>query len=217
MKFSLIPPLSLFLAISFTIGVSANIIVGVRQGDWVEYKVSFTGTPPIDHDAVWARMEVVGVDGNKVNATFSSRLANDTELEILESLDLESGRLIDMFIIPAELNEGESFYDKVVGHVVIDKVETRNYAGVNRAVVHAEAVDTQWYWDRATGVTLEARTANSVYTLDTVASGTNLWAPQILGLDENVFHLLVILVALGLSALVIVSAILRKKRRQTLS
>ena len=205
--------LVLVLASAFFSVVLADILVGVKQGDWIEYNVSFTGNPPIEHDAVWARMEIISVDGKKVNASFVSRLANETVLEILEDLDLEKGRLIDMFIIPAYLDEGDVFYDQISGQIVIDRVETRNYAGADRTVVYAEAVDTQWYWDRATGVTVEARTSNSMYTLDTVATGTDMWNSQIFGLDANIFYGLLSLIAVGVGASIILSLQRRKKRR----
>ena len=212
MKSGLTLLLVLVLASVFFSVSPADILVGVKQGDWIEYNVSFTGNPPIEHDAVWARMEVVSVDGMKVNASFVSRLANETVLEILEDLDLEKGRLIDMFIIPAYLDEGDVFYDQISGQIVIDRVETRNYAGADRTVVYAEAVDTQWYWDRATGVTVEARTSNSNYTLETVATGTDMWNSQIFGLDANIFYGLLSLIAVGVGASIILSLQRRKRR-----
>ena len=214
MKSGLTLLLVLVLASVFFSVSPADILVGVKQGDWIEYDVSFTGNPPIEHDAVWARMEIISVDGKKVNASFVSRLANETVLEILEDLDLEKGRLIDMFIIPAYLDEGDVFYDQISGQIVIDRVETRNYAGADRTVVYAEAVDTQWYWDRATGVTVEARTSNSMYTLDTVATGTDMWNSQIFGLDANIFYGLLSLIAVGVGASIILS-LQRRKRRLT--
>ena len=214
MKSGLTLLLVLVLASVFFSVSPADILVGVKQGDWIEYNVSFTGNPPIEHDAVWARMEIISVDGKKVNASFVSRLANETVLEILEDLDLEKGRLIDMFIIPAYLDEGDVFYDQISGQIVIDRVETRNYAGADRTVVYAEAVDTQWYWDRATGVTVEARTSNSIYTLETVATGTDMWNSQIFGLDANIFYGLLSLIAVGVGASIILS-LQRRKRRLT--
>lgn len=191
--------------------VLADMSVGVKQGDWVEYNVSFTGNPPAEHDAVWARMEIVSVEGNRVNATFASRLANDTMLSVEEDLDFEAGKLIDMFIIPSDLNVGDIFYDKTVGNVTIDGVEVRGYAGATRTVVHAEVLDTEWYWDRASGVTLEARTANPVYTLNTIADNTNLWNPQIFGLDATVFYVLIVFVVVGVIGAAIVLVLRRKK------
>lgn len=193
--------------------VLADISVGVKQGDWVEYNVSFTGNPPVEHDAVWARMEVMNVEGNRVNATFVSRLANGTMLNVEEDLDFEVDKLIDMFIIPSGLNPGDIFFDKTVGNVTIDGVKVRSYAGATRTVVHAEVLDTQWYWDRASGVTLEARTANPVYTLNTIAVNTNLWNPQIFGLDSTVFYVLIVLVVVGIIGAIVFVVFLRKKSK----
>jgi hypothetical protein len=188
-----------FLAVAF-----ANLTVGVKQGDWVEYDVSFTGTPPVEHDVVWARMNITSVNGTMVDAVFVSRLENGSMLDVEENLDLDAGRLIDMFIIPAGLNVGDKFYDQIVGNITIDGVEVRSYAGASRTVVHADAVDTHWYWDQATGVTLEARTANAVYNLDTVAMATNLWAASFFGLDSTTLYISIIVVLVIIVAAVII-------------
>jgi hypothetical protein len=208
--------LLVFLASAASTLAVADVIVGVKQGDWVEYNVSFTGTPPPEHDVKWARMEVTGVEGQRVNATFTSQLANGTMLNVAEELDFSTGRLIDMFIVPAGLNAGDTFYAQGVGNITVDSVEVRNAAGAARAVDHADAEDTQWYWDRATGVVVEARTANAVYTLDTVAVSTGLWSPQILGLDQPVFYSSIIILAVTIIAVAVVLKIRRKgKTRQS--
>jgi hypothetical protein len=187
--------------------VSAEISLGVKKGDWIEYNVSFTGDPPTEHDAVWARMDVESVEGKRVNASFTSQLSNGNMVDLVEDLDFESGRLIDLFIIPANLDVGDQFYDNLVGNVTIDRVEVRMYVGAARSVVHGEAVQTDWYWDKFTGVIVEARTSSSMYTLDTIAANTNLWSPQILGLDSTIFYSLVIavlaVVVIGMVVLVV--------------
>ena len=202
---------SLFLSYVFSASVGADVSVGVKQGDWVEYSVAFTGSPPVEHDVVWARMEVVNVTGRRVNALFISQLSNGSMLNVMEDLDFEAGRLIDLFIIPSGLNVGDKFFDQVVGDVMIDAVETRTYAGASRTVVRATAVDTQWFWDQSTGVAVEARTSNSVYTLDTIVVNTGLWSPQILGLDQNILYTLLISVAVGVVIVGIVLVFRRKR------
>ena len=115
-----------------------------------------------------------------------------------------------MFIIPAGLNAGDAFYAMGVGNITIENVSVRDAAGVARTVVYAVAEDTHWYWDRATGVVVEARTANAFYTLDTIATGTGLWSPQILGLDLSVFFTAIILLAIGVIAFAVVLLVRRK-------
>jgi hypothetical protein len=215
MKFHLaLPLLSLLLAsISLTV-VYGDALVGVKRGDWVEYSVSFTGSPPPEHDVVWARMEVTGVEEQRVNVTFISQLANGTILNVGEDLDFATGRLIDMFVIPSGLNPGDTFYAQGVGEIMIESLDVRSAVGASRTVVHAETEDTQWFWDRATGIVVEARTANVVYTLNTVAVNTGLWSRQILGVDPNVFYAIMTFFALGVIAGAIV-LIARWKRRES--
>ena len=43
--------------------ISADVSVGVKQGDWIEYQVTYTGTSPESHATTWAKMEIVGVQG----------------------------------------------------------------------------------------------------------------------------------------------------------
>ncbi|MCK4884927.1 hypothetical protein KAS24_02540, partial [Candidatus Bathyarchaeota archaeon] len=52
----------LFLAIA-----SAEIVAGVKQGDWIEYKVTCTGNVPEEHDVNGAKIEIVGVDEEKID------------------------------------------------------------------------------------------------------------------------------------------------------
>jgi hypothetical protein len=191
--------------------VFAEISVGVKKGDWIEYNVSFTGEPPTEHDAVWARMEVESVEGKRVKASFTSQLSNGAIVDLVEDLDFESGRLSDLFIIPASLDAGDQFYDNFAGNVTIDRVEVRIYVGAARSVVHGVAVQTDWYWDKSTGVVVEARTSSSVYTLNTIVANTNLWSPQILGLDPIIFYSFVIAV-LAVIVIGMVVLVLWRKR-----
>lgn len=191
--------------------VSAQITVGVKRGDWVEYAVSFTGTPMSGHDATWARMEIKGVEGEKVNVTFTSLLSNGTEENVTENLDFGTGRLIDYFVIPAGLEKGDTFFDRNEGNVSISNVEVRTYAGASRTVVTGTTLYTLWYWDQATGVLVEARSEYPGYTLTTIANKTSLWAPQIFGLDQPVFFALVT-VAVAVVVIIAVFVVLRKKQ-----
>ncbi len=212
MKLWLITLFLLILASSASAIALAHVSIGVKQGDWVEYNVTFTGSPPIEHDAVWAKMEIMNVEGAKVNATFVSQLANGSTLNVQEDLDFETGRLIDMFIVPSNLDVGDTFYDKTVGNVTIDGVQIRSYSGVSRTVIYAEVLDTQWFWDKVSGVTLEARTANSVYTLNTIAVDTNVWSPRILGLEPIVLYVFMIFVVIGALGVFLIRRKQRLKR-----
>jgi hypothetical protein len=201
----------LFLIVTmFPFTALAEISVGVKQSDWAEYDVSSTGVPMADHDAEWARMEVDGVEGARVNVTFFSLLSNGTTINATENLDFETGQLIDYFIIPAGLEKGDSFYSNMDGNVTIEEVETRTYAGAARTVISGTTTETLWFWDQATGVLVEARSVYPEFTLNTVIDKTDLWEPQIFGLDPPLFYGLVIGAAV-IIGIIAVFALRRKK------
>jgi hypothetical protein len=171
---------------------SADVSVGVKQGDWIEYQVAYTGTPPESHAISWAKMEVVGVQGAIIDLNVTTRFSNGALLNEAVTLNLETGQLGDEFIIPADLNSGDTFFDEHFGNITISGVEQRTCVGAIRTVVRASTPTTMFYWDRSTGVFVEASSSLNGYTLNSKADRTNMWQPQIFGLDPTVFYALVI-------------------------
>jgi hypothetical protein len=190
--------------------VSAEISVGVKQGDWIEYQVTFTGTTPESHNITWAKMEIVGVQGAVINLNVTTKFSNGTLLNETITLNLETGQLGDEFIIPANLNGGDTFFDKNVGNITISGVEERTCAGARRTVVYASTSQTVFYWDKSTGVFVEASSSFTDYTMNTKADKTNMWQPQIFGLDSTVFYALVI-AAVAILVVIAFFVIRRKK------
>jgi hypothetical protein len=106
--------ISIFLICSLIDVASAALTVGVKEGDWIEYQVTFTGTPPDpSHSVVEANMTVLNVTGTSIHVNIISTLSNGTQLSTNSTLNLETGQLIDNFIIPANLQKGDQFYDSV--------------------------------------------------------------------------------------------------------
>jgi hypothetical protein len=192
--------------------VLAEISVGVKKGDWIEYQVTFTGTPPLGHDITWARMEAVGVQGKAINLDIATQFSNGTLLNETITLNLEIGQLGDEFIIPANLNRGDAFLDKYQGSITISAVEERTYAGAKRTVVSAATAQSTYYWDKATGVLVEGISEFPDYTIHSIADKTNMWQPQIFGLEPTVFYVLLILAATAIVAVIAFLAVRRKKR-----
>ncbi len=89
--------------------VYADVLVGVKKGDWVEYNVICNGVVPEDHNVTWAKIEVISVDGNKVNTAITSRFFGGREEIVTAILNIETGEIGDGFIIPANLSEGDTF------------------------------------------------------------------------------------------------------------
>ncbi len=183
--------LTVLIGFLFSTAVLAEI-VGVKQGDWIEYQVTTTGAVPEEHDVNWGRIKIISVEGKTIDVNITSRHVNGTDWSLTSNLDLETGDIGDAFIIPANLNAGDTFLEQTEGSITISGVEERTYAGARRSVVYASTSRTMFYWDRSTGVLVEATSSYPDYTLTTKAEKTNMWQPQIFGLDPIVFIVLII-------------------------
>ena len=209
-KLALAIALLIVLAVSVPVA-SAEVSVGVKAGDWIEYQVDFTGVPPEGHDVEWARMDVVSVQGKEVGLDIAAKLSNGTWLNETVQLNLETGQLGDAFIVPADLNSGDMFFDARQGNITISGVEEGNYAGAKRTVMVGATAQTTYYWDRATGVLVEGNSSYTDFSMCTKVDKTNLWQAEMVGLDSNVVY------AVGIAVAVVVVAVaavflLRRKR-----
>ncbi len=191
--------------------VLAEISVGVKKGDWIEYEVTYTGTPTVGHDVTWARMEIRNVQGKSINVDITVEHSNGTLEEMTVTLNLETGQLGDDFIIPANLNSGDTFFDKNVGNITISSIEERTYSGTTRTVAHAVTTETTYYWDKATGILIEGKSQLPKYTMNTIVDKTNIWQSQLLGLDPAVFYASVI-GAVVLVVVVLAFLIVKRKK-----
>jgi hypothetical protein len=169
----------------------------VKKGDWIEYQVTITGTPPQDHDITWARMEVTDVQSEAISLDIMTEFVNGTKYPEKITLNLETGILGDDFIIPANLNIGDSFHDAYQGDITIRGTGRRTVAGADRTLIFGATEQTNYYWDQKTGVIVEATSAFPTfgYSMKTEVIATNIWQPQILGLDSTIFYVLLVAVA----------------------
>ncbi len=166
---------ALILVLCFSVYVSAEVAVGVKGGDWVEYLVSYTGEPMKGHDVVWARMEIQDVQGASIKISMVSHFSDNTSETSNSTMNMQTGHLIDDFIIPAGLAAGDTFQDEIFGSVTIDSSETRTYLGTERTVIISTLGNSIYVWDQATGVSMEGETQTENYTVRTIVADTNLW------------------------------------------
>jgi len=203
--------LAVLVGMQFLAVASAEIIVGVKQGDWIEYGITITGEVPEEHNVDWGKIEVIAVEGKKIDIKITSRYVDGREETLTASLNLETGQIGDAFIIPANLGNGGTFREQHAGTMTISGVEERTYAGATRSVVYASTPITMFYWDQSTGVLVEATSSYPDFTLTTKAEKTNMWQTQIFGLDPIVFIVLIVLLTAVLLALAIF--LLRKMKK----
>jgi hypothetical protein len=185
--------LAVLVGMHFSAVASAEIVVGVKQGDWIEYKVTVTGNVPEQHNVTWSKIEIIAVEGKKIDIKITSRYSNGTEETATSTLNLETGQIGDAFIIPANLDKGDTFLSSE-GTITISGVEDRTYADATRSVVYASTSVTMFYWDQSTGVVVEGTSSYPDFTLATKAETTNMWQTQAFGIDPLFSIVLIVLV-----------------------
>jgi hypothetical protein len=200
--------ISIFLMCSLIGVASATLAVGVKGGDWIEYQVTFTGTPPDpSHSVVEANMTVLNVSGTSIQVNIISTLSNGTQLSTNSTLNLQTGQLIDNFIIPANLQKADQFYDSAIDkNITITGSQQRTYGGATRTVINATSGSNTYVWDQATGVDVEGFSSGEGYTMHTLASGTNIWQSQVPEFNVSLIGSLAIIgaiVAVSATAIVI--------------
>jgi hypothetical protein len=184
----------IFISFMLTVCLPAALCqdtVGVKKGYWMEYTVSGSGNLPDGHDVVWAKMEVIEVapDGSKFWVNFVSVARNESIYTSIRDFDFAEGDVEAWLIIPANLNPGESFYDVLSNSdVTIQGEETRTIAGATRTVTYANNTERYKVWDKATGMYIQTIDTLPGYEISANLTATNVWEPQILGLNQNVFN-----------------------------
>jgi hypothetical protein len=189
--------------------VFADLSVGVKKGDWTEYSITYTGSPGQGHDISWARMEITEVKGPIVSVSITSRHPNGSKEIFNSSLNLQTGKLIDDFIIPSNLNSGDSFLDQNIGNITISDVGEHVYSGATRTVLYASTNQNSYVWDKVTGVNVESTSEQPDYSMHTVVIDTNLWQPSV---DLNLY--VFVLIALGVVIALVVARIFVLKYRK---
>jgi len=169
--FLLIP---ILLLSNFSV-ISTDLEVGIKKGNWIEYNVSYSGSLNKSHEVNWARMEILEVQGTTISVSIYSKHPDESIENSNYTLNLETGYLIDNFIIPANLNKGESFFDEKFGEVIIKKEENKQYAGATRTIISSTIENNTYYWDKSTGVSVEGISQTAEYSIHTIATDTNMW------------------------------------------
>ncbi len=204
-KFVAATALIIVLFLTSSALATTALSVGVKSGDWIEYLVSYTGSPTQGHDVNWARMEILEVQGTNITVTITSRFADNSTETTNSTLNLQTGHMIDDFIIPSNLNVGDTFRDENLGNITISAVETRQYAGATRTVVTSSAGNNTYVWDQATGVSVEGNSQTADYTIHTIVEDTNIWQP--LPTPKQTFDFASLILVVAFALIVFVAAL----------
>jgi hypothetical protein len=203
--------------------ITANFVsvtagnLGIKAGDWIKIVYTITGLPAGQPYPEWVKFEFLSVEGTSANVQFTLHISDGTEQSGTVPVDLVTGGGeafgLSGAVISANLTTGDSIYITAYGDVAIEGETTRIYAGASRAVVYASisqyGVQLTYYWDKLTGMVVEASTTYAGMTLTAKATETNMWEATTVGMPWWVW----IIVAAAIVALAIV--IYRLKKRKT--
>ena len=181
--------------------VLAQISVGVKAGDWLEYGLSYSGSPP-DFYPAWIRIDVTNVEGTRVTADLSGEQLDGTSVSNSGTYDLETG-VIDLLLIPAGLDVGNRFYHKDYGNITITNAEENIYANSKRAVIFSTVQQVSMHWDKETGILVQADQSTDDFTQQIVIEKTNIWQSETFGIDFTILFVLTIAIVVILVILVI--------------
>jgi uncharacterized membrane protein YozB (DUF420 family) len=210
------------LAVSVIVALPVKAIiepsVGVKEGDWIEYNVNITGNPPAVHRNVTSmRLEVLQVAETAFSANVTVRYANGTSDNSIWQFNFTEGNTGGWIIIPANLSPGDAFYDaysKADKNITIQNQEQKTVLGASRIVTYGNDSYRQKQWDKATGVFVGSSEVFKNWSAYVIIAATNLWSPQIEGVDQAMFYGVVS--ASALVVLIVSSAILIRSRRKIL-
>ena len=205
---------ALLILFVFPIDVWGEISVGVKAGDWIEYHVATTGNPPEEHNVTWSRLEILQVQGSQIKVNVTSQARNGTVSSLIMTLNIEKGQIGAWWIIPSNLNPGQTFYDDFLKqHITINGEEQLQYAGATRTITNATVPTRVKQWDKVTGVFVLSSDDLPGYTINVVAYGTNMWSPQTSGLNPTIFYVIALAIALAIIAFVGVMFFQRRNKQ----
>jgi len=157
--------------------------VGIKAGDWIKIEYNITGWPAGQPYPEWVKFEFLSVEGTIVNVQATLHISDGTEQSDTVPVNLATGGGgafgLSGAVISANLTTGDSVYITGYGDVAIEGETTRTYAGASRTVVYASisqsGAQLTYYWDKLTGVVVEASTGYAGTTATAKATETNMW------------------------------------------
>ena len=198
---------------NFSQAQSASTAIGVKPGDWMEFTASTTGNLPAGHDVIWFKMEVINITGSIIWINIVAEAHNGTLSSSIRPFDFTTGNTQAWILIPANLGPGDSFFDSSTNNtVIIQGQKTATIDGVTRTITYVNTTVRHKEWDKATGFFIQTIDNYPGYNTSAVTYATNMWIPQILGLNPAVFYAVLSDVVVIAVAVALVIVVFRRKK-----
>jgi hypothetical protein len=196
--------------------------IGVKAGDWIKYDYSVTGWPAGQPYPKWLKVEFLSVEETNATIQVIMHMSNGTDQNATVLVDVVAGGQalgLSGFIIPTNYTAGYSINIGGAGftfQVTISGETTGTYAGASRTVIYTSfsqyGTYLNYYWDKQTGVMVEASTTSGGVIATAGATETNMWevAPAF-PVDPIILSVLIAIVIV----IVIAIFLVRRKKRST--
>lgn len=206
--------LFIVLLLSFLIvSVFAQVSVGLKEGDWVEYTATYSGDAPETYPDS-ARIEIQAVQGTLITVKIITNLQSGIQSSITDTFDLESGAP-DLIVIPANLSAGAEVHHEHYGTFTLEGVEDYSFKGETRELVYANVMQTEFSWDRITGIMIESVETAETFTQTFRAVDNNIFQTQALDIEPTVLY--GIIIAIVIILVVVIILVFRRKNRSKFS
>jgi len=201
---------------------TTEVQVGVKAGDWVKWAYTISGWSAGMPYPDWLKVELLSVEGTNATVCVTMHMSNGTEQNATLPVDVVAGGQafgLSGFVIPANLTVGDIVYMSGYGNITIAGETTRTCAGASRTVVSVSfsqyGTQLTYYWDKLTGVMVEASTISGGITGTAKATETNMWqaTPSGLPIEPVYLYILAALVILAIAG--IAAFIIRRKKKPT--
>jgi hypothetical protein len=171
------------------IPTTSGLNLGVKSGDWIVYdfqeslgseqnqKVEFLNVLGAVVTMRVTDSSLTGLELTSQNETFD--LATDeVSPQVVSFLSAR------VYVIPSGLNQGDFVYlGSQIGNRTILSEATVIYAGAVRTVIYAnfsvQGNQYALYWDKQTGVLVQATMSSGIYFKALLAVDTNMWTGEI--------------------------------------
>jgi hypothetical protein len=159
------------------------IDVGIKAGEWIKFEYRASGVPTGQSYPEWLKLDVLNVEGTRAVIRVTMPMPDGTEQSSNATVDLAAGSDeasgLSGFVIPASLTTGDSVYITGYGNMSIEGEMARSYVGASRTVVYASLSQNEtrltYYWDKSTGIMVEASVTSGNVTMTAKTIGTNMW------------------------------------------
>lgn len=199
--------------------VSINVVhatIVVEEGDWFEYSVTWSGTPPTTPYAVGLRGEAIYYEPgyNMITIKWETELNNGDITTYTEITSLDDGAL-DFRLIPANSEIGDVLPNEIFDSIDIDGTEDHTYAGEERTLLWAIEDFGSFHWDKETGIQVQYDSEFEGVPRKILLEKTSLWESTEESTDPGLDPTLIVGLGVAIVAILLIVFLILRRRKKT--